>query len=251
MSIFNHGDICRYICGYLDLNDICMFRRCNRQLRTIISRKFFYERKTDYLLKLPLTPSEIMGITTDDGLRRYCKQKGWRATCPHYRFHSLTYLKDLQFVRYLLKTKSSKLSGGVFGHLMRTKDRHLIDLAILLCPQNHLHMMLSEILLTQDEPLIQWFEEKHLGNKLEQVVLDGRCCDGIWNRYHSQYRHCFEPSKDPTTGRYRSEDVTLSLPRGIFPQRVRKSHLNIDTYVEWCFRYYGYVEEEDYYVKHS
>ena len=252
MSVFTHRDVCRYICGYLDLNDICMFRRCNKRLRIIISGKFFYDRKTDYLLKLPLTPSEIMGVTRDGGYRRYCKQKGWRATCPEYKFAWLTHLKDPQFVRYLLRTKDIHSASGIsLNHLIRTKDRVIIDLTMKLVAQDRLWIILDEILVTQDEELIIWFEEKYLGDKLEQVIIDGRGYDSIQKRYRSQYCHCFAPVADPTTGRYCGEDIILALQRGTLHLRVHKSHLNIDTYMEWCFRCYGYIEEGDYYVKRN
>ncbi len=253
MSIFNTGDIWWYICEYLSFDDLCMFRRCNRALHTYISGNYFYDRKTKCLRDLKLSPSEIMGVTRDPGYRRYCKKKQWRAICPNYRFHSLTHVKDIKFVRYLLKTKSSQLSGQglLFNHLIPTKDRGLIGLIMKLTPENCLINMFLYVLDTQDEELILWFEEKHIGDKLEQVVLDGHTYTSIWKRYHDQYPHCFVISKDPATGRYRTGEVVSALQHGIFVNRVHKDTLNLDSYIEWALLCYGYTSEGDYYVKHN
>ena len=230
MSIFNIGDICRDICGYLSFDDMCMFRRCNRALHTYISGNYFYDRKTKCLSDLLLRPSDIMGVTRDVGYRRYCKKKQWRAICPNYRFHSLTHVKDIRFVRYLLKTKGAQLSRQclLFNHLIPTKDRRLIDSVMKLTPENHLINMFLSVLHERDEELILWFEEKHIGDKLEQIVLEGHTYTSIWKRYYDRYPHCFGISKDPATGRYRTEEVVFALKQGRFVKRVHKNSLNLD-----------------------
>ena len=291
MSIFNYGDICRYICSYLSLDDICMFRRCNHQLHLFISGNFFYDLKTQYLIYL-IRPSQMMGIVRDIGYRRYLKKKGWRAICHNYHIALMTaeYDQDIKLVRYILKTKFDKLGGRDPSYLVRTRSREIIDLAVKLGPlgvglsqsspqdaparfasqtlagASYLDRMLKEILVTRDEALIQWFEDKHIGDKIGEMIKHRRqgisyvnyleWRDLLWERYSSRYRHYFYPVTDPITGKLPSEDVIFALRKRILSHKVYTrdfftGDVNFDAYMITCFEECGYVYEGEYFIKYN
>ena len=259
MSIFTHGDICRYICTYLSFEDTCMFRRCSWDLHTFITGNLFYERKTAYLKNLSVTPSRIMAFTPDIDYRRYLKKRGWRAICPAGGLQSIC-SRNVKLARYLMKTQPDKLYGGHYRILMRTKNRELIDLSVEMTYPSIRRLLFEEILLTRDDELISWFEEKHVGDRLFEWILElrpihlhqhylGGAMEIMWKRYGLQYRHLFYPRADTVTGKLLEHDVLFAVDKGIFSCRVNKEDINDNSYITYMLRQYGYIEEGDYYIR--
>ena len=260
MSIFNHGDICRYICRYLSLEHICMFRRCSRQLRIFLSGKFLYDRKTAYLRNIGVMPSQIMGFTMDINYRRYLKKRGCRAICPSYRLIPICQL-NIKLARHLMKTKPDELYGGHYARLMITKDHELIDLSVKLSRPHQLTHLFQEILNTDDDKLIKWFEDNYIGDQLKRLILEirpvmeyqsaiGGPVEIMWRRYGDCLRSLFDPRPDLFTGKLLTNDIIFALSKGILPHRVDKCELNIDNrHLLLQFRQYGYIDKCDHFVK--
>ena len=207
MSILNHGDICRYICGYLLLGDICMFRRCNKYLRTYISGNFFYDKKTMYLMDLEISPSEIMGFTTDINYQQYLINVFLLFDVLKDSYLTSVSYTDVKIARYLMKTQPDKLYGEDHSGHMYSKDHHLIDLSVKLSLPDQLGSLFKEIVKTKDKDLISWFESKYVGDQLEKLILENRfdyhCGSGgsnvMWDHYGSQYEHLFFSRQDDIT----------------------------------------------------
>ena len=257
MSIFSHGDICRHICRYLSFQDMCMFRRCTRHLRIFISGNFLYDRKTTYLGSMYVGPSQIMGFTTDINYRRYLKKRGWRAICPSYYLPLRT--SNIALTRYLMRTLPDKLYGEDYGFLMKAKDRELIDLSVKLTRPDQLVSLFKEILLTEDDELIQWFEDKHVGDQLEALIVESRPTtiyhassdvpiETIWKRYGARYRSLFQPRRDKVTGMLITADVVFALERKILSRRINKIDVN-SMLIYHVFGKSDYIEEDDCFVK--
>ena len=262
MSIFSHGDICRYICRYLSFDDMCMFRRCTQRLHSFISNNFYYDLKTQYLMNLHIWPSQIMGFTTDIKYRRYLKKKGWRAICTNYRLQ-LICQHSVKLALYVMKTHREKMYGGSYVILIRTKDRQLIDLSVKSSYPCQLGSLFREILWINDDELIQWFEDMYVGDQLAHLITESRPTheymsplgghiEIMWKRYGNRYRSLFYPRTDCVLGTLLTNDVIFALSKNIMSCRVNKHTLSrADDYIAAYFRVYGYIEEGDYFVKYD
>lgn len=260
MTIFTHGDICRHICGYLSFEDICMFRRCNKYLRTYISGTYFYNLKTTYLMSLRIWPSQIMGVTTDINYRRYLKKRGWRAICTNYRLQLICQY-NVKLALYIMKTHREKIYGGSYSVLLRTKNRQLIDLSVQSSYPCQLGSLFREILWINDDELIQWFEDKHVGSQLAHLITESRptheyisplggYVEIMWKRYGSCYRSLFYPRTDCVLGTLLTNDVIFALDKEIMSRRVNKNTLSQHAnYLAGIFISHGYVDDGDYFVK--
>ncbi len=159
-----------------------------------------------------------------------------------------------------MRTHSDKLRGKYCADLMKTKDREIIDISVKLTPYDRLHMLFREIMITGDDELIRWFEEKHIGDKIEQMIWANKpnCVYSnnpymsvwrrMWERYGSRYRHIFYPSTDPNTCKLLCSDVIVALESKILSRRVFKGDVNNYIHVQWAFQEHGYNSEKDYYI---
>ena len=257
MTIFNHGDICRYICRYLSIESICMFRRCNRQLGMFLSGSFLYDRKTTYLKDSFFKPSEIMIFTMDIGYRRYLKKRGWRAIAPLHCLQWIT-TRDMKLFRYIIKAKPQVLRQHCSLDLVRTKDRELIDLYRRMCHSEELAFLFRQILDKgkSDDELIEWFAQRHITLDFWTQV---RKCDNystfeskleewMWNNYGPKF---FSPVENLRTNKLQVGDVLFALDKGILSRRVYRHDLHDPSYYVHHFVRHGYVERGNYFIKYD